>query len=105
MRSSPFCPRSDFSERSPSTQRKASVAFDLPEPFGPTMAVIGDSKSKSVFLAKDLKPESSRRRRRIGLFSPFFYEQADPRRFLLGALFRRANTFRHQFRTEIKTDG
>jgi len=34
--------------------------FDLPEPFGPTTAVIGALKSSVVFLAKDLKPLNSK---------------------------------------------
>ena len=34
----------------------ASEIFDLPEPFGPTMAVISRSKVSRVFSGKDLKP-------------------------------------------------
>ena len=37
----------------------ASEIFDLPEPFGPTMAVICFSKGIIVLFAKDLKPLSS----------------------------------------------
>ncbi len=59
IKSSPRFPRNDFMDCSPSTNRKASATFDLPEPFGPTIEVIGDPKSSAVFLANDLKPESS----------------------------------------------
>ena len=38
------------------TQRMASEIFDLPEPFGPTMAVMSFSKLRRVLSAKDLKP-------------------------------------------------
>ena len=41
----------------PSNVFKSTV---FPEPFGPTMEVIGVVKSNAVFLANDLKPESSR---------------------------------------------
>ena len=46
---------------SPKTKRIDSATFDLPEPFGPTIEVIGALKSSVVFLANDLKPESSSR--------------------------------------------
>src|SRR3989344_5377701 len=59
IKSSPRPPRSDLIDRSPSTQRKASAQLDLPEPLGPTIAVIGRSKRKVVGLANDLNPESS----------------------------------------------
>ncbi len=39
MTSSIFPPRSRRGDCSPSTQRTASEMFDLPQPFGPTMAV------------------------------------------------------------------
>src|SRR3989344_7398086 len=61
IKSSPRLPRSDFMDCSPSTQRSASATFDLPEPFGPTIAVMGTSKEKRVFLAKLLKPAISTR--------------------------------------------
>ena len=38
------------------TQRIASEMFDLPEPLGPTIAVISFSNVSRVFSAKDLKP-------------------------------------------------
>ena len=41
---------------SPSTQRTASVIFDFPHPFGPTIPVIGCSKEITVLSAKDLNP-------------------------------------------------
>src|SRR3990172_9204818 len=56
---------------SPSTQRKASAMFDLPEPFGPTMAVIPSANSKRVREAKVLYPCSSRDLRRSGIESYF----------------------------------
>src|SRR3989344_8171931 len=59
MRSSPRLPRMDFTDCSPRTKRKASATLDLPEPFGPTIAEIGELNSKTPFLAKDLNPESS----------------------------------------------
>lgn len=34
--------------------------FDLPEPFGPTIDVMGEANSSELFLPKDLKPRSSR---------------------------------------------
>ena len=59
IKSSPRLPRILLIDCSPSTKRKASATFDLPEPFGPTIAEIGESNSKVFFLAKDLNPESS----------------------------------------------
>ena len=41
---------------SPMTQRMASEILDLPEPFGPTMAVMSLSKFSTVLSGKDLKP-------------------------------------------------
>ena len=38
------------------THKIASEMFDLPEPFGPTIAVIFFSKLKRVLSGKDLKP-------------------------------------------------
>ena len=40
---------SPCSRPSPSAQRTASAILDLPEPFGPTTAVIPEVKSKTVF--------------------------------------------------------
>src|SRR5690348_684136 len=55
-------PRSDFARCSPSTHEMASETFDLPQPFGPTTAVIPlPVKTISVWSAKDLKPVISRR--------------------------------------------
>jgi hypothetical protein len=39
--------------------------FDLPQPFGPTTAVMPGFNSTMVFWAKDLKPIISRRFKRI----------------------------------------
>ncbi len=61
IRSSPRFPRMDFIDCSPKTNRTASATLDLPEPFGPTIAVTDEVKSKLVFLAKDLNPEISSR--------------------------------------------
>src|SRR3954447_21553385 len=56
MTSSIFPPRSDFAPCSPMTQARASTTLDLPEPLGPTTAVMPGSKRKVVADAKDLKP-------------------------------------------------
>ena len=40
---------------SPKAQRIASTMLDFPEPFGPTIAVKRQGKSKTVFPEKDLK--------------------------------------------------
>src|SRR6266699_521373 len=52
-------PRSDLADCSPSTQRTASSRLDLPQPFGPTIAVTPWWKLKIVLSANDLKPKSS----------------------------------------------
>src|SRR6266581_883938 len=52
-------PRSDLADCSPSAQRTASSTLDLPQPFGPTIAVIPWWKLKIVLSANDLKPRSS----------------------------------------------
>ncbi len=54
--SSILAPRMAVGRCSPSTQRMASLMFDLPQPLGPTMAVMPSWKSISVGSAKDLKP-------------------------------------------------
>src|SRR3989344_9113620 len=59
MRSSPRLPRMLFIDCSPSTNRNASAILLLPEPFGPTIAVIAVANCSGVFFANDLKPESS----------------------------------------------
>ena len=56
MTSSIFPPRSAFAPCSPSTQAIASTTLDLPEPLGPTTAVMPGSKRSVVADAKDLKP-------------------------------------------------
>src|SRR5271166_144022 len=60
MTSSIFPPRSDFAPCSPMTHARASTTFDLPEPLGPTTAVMPGSKRRVVGDAKDLKPFSVR---------------------------------------------
>jgi hypothetical protein len=47
---------SDFTDCSPSTKRNDSATLLLPDPLGPTIAVIGAENSSSLFLANDLKP-------------------------------------------------
>ena len=56
MTSSIFAPRSEREDCSPSTQRIASEIFDLPEPFGPTIAVMPPRNLISVRSGNDLKP-------------------------------------------------
>ena len=56
IRSSPRFPRIDLIDCSPRTKRNASATFDFPEPFGPTIAVMGVLNSSSPLRAKDLKP-------------------------------------------------
>src|SRR5215470_1201024 len=53
-------PRSDLAPCSPITQASASTTLDLPEPLGPTTAVMPGSKRRVVGEAKDLKPFSVR---------------------------------------------
>jgi len=60
MTSSILPPRSVFAPCSPITQASASTTFDLPEPFGPTIAVTPGSNWNAVGCAKDLKPLSVR---------------------------------------------
>src|SRR3989338_841416 len=68
IKSSVRLPRMDFTDCSPKTKRKASAMFDFPLPLGPTTAVIGVLNSRAVFLAKDLKPVSSRDFRYMTVF-------------------------------------
>src|SRR5438876_638070 len=59
MTSSIALPRRCFGLCSPSTQRIASTMFDLPQPFGPTMAVTPAGSSSTVRSMNDLNPVSS----------------------------------------------
>src|ERR671921_1112528 len=52
-------PRKSRADCSPRTQRTESETLDLPQPFGPTIAVTPSSKVSVTVSAKDLKPESS----------------------------------------------
>src|SRR3989338_6483897 len=61
IRSSARFPRMLFIDCSPSAKRKASATLLLPDPFGPTIAVVELEKSKTVFLANDLNPTISSR--------------------------------------------
>src|SRR5688572_28145160 len=51
-------PRSAEARVSPSTQRTASITFDLPQPFGPTTPTSWPGTWIAVGSTKDLKPES-----------------------------------------------
>jgi len=51
-------PRNCFAEDSPSTQRTASITFDLPQPLGPTTPTSCPGTAMVVGSTKDLKPES-----------------------------------------------
>jgi hypothetical protein len=51
-------PRNSDAFDSPSTQRTASIMFDLPQPFGPTTPTSCPGKATAVGSTKDLKPES-----------------------------------------------
>ena len=50
-------PRNCFAELSPMTQRTASIMFDLPQPFGPTIADKLLGNTTVVVSTKDLKPD------------------------------------------------
>ena len=56
MTSSILAPRREREDCSPSTQRMASDILDLPEPFGPTIAVMPPRNLISVLSGNDLKP-------------------------------------------------
>jgi len=64
--SSIFAPRTAVGRCSPMTQRIASLMLDLPQPLGPTMAVIPSWNWRVTASAKDLKPWSRRARSFIG---------------------------------------
>src|SRR5208282_1394535 len=65
IRSSMLLPRRRVGACSPSTHRIASTTFDLPQPLGPTTAVIPGAKLIVVESRKDLKPSNSRLLRRM----------------------------------------
>jgi hypothetical protein len=50
-------PRRWRGDCSPIAQRIASTTFDLPQPFGPTIAVMPGWNASSERSTKDLKPE------------------------------------------------
>ena len=52
-------PRRLLADCSPNTQRIASATLLLPQPFGPTIAVIPSVKSIGVLSANDLNPTNS----------------------------------------------
>ena len=47
-----------MAELSPNTHLTASITFDFPHPFGPTIQDILEGKETVVGSTKDLKPES-----------------------------------------------
>src|SRR6185503_4791192 len=51
-------PRSCLADDSPSTQRTASMTFDLPHPLGPTTPTSWPGTAMVVGSTKDLKPDS-----------------------------------------------
>src|SRR5262245_58489042 len=53
------CPRRCLGLCSPSTHRSASMTLDLPQPLGPTIAVIPAGKLNAVLFLNDLNPSSS----------------------------------------------
>src|SRR5579864_3670762 len=61
-------PRSADAFDSPSTHRTASMTFDLPQPFGPTMPTSCPGVAIDVGSTNDLKPESLICVRRKGVF-------------------------------------
>ena len=65
-------PRIAFTLCSPKTQRTLSKILLLPQPFGPTTAVMPGWKFKTVLSAKDLKPLNSSLLRYICLFLSFY---------------------------------
>src|SRR5690349_13762826 len=60
--------RSCFMLDSPSTQRTASMMFDLPQPLGPTIEVRFEGSGSDDGSTKDLKPASLIEDRRIDSF-------------------------------------
>src|SRR5208282_385402 len=65
IRSSMLLPRRRVGACSPRTHRIASTTLDLPQPLGPTTAVIPGAKLIVVESRKDLKPSNSRLLRRM----------------------------------------
>jgi hypothetical protein len=51
-------PRSCLADDSPSTQRTASITFDLPQPLGPPTPTSWPGTAMVVGSTKDLKPEA-----------------------------------------------
>src|SRR5260370_16224098 len=80
-------PRSADALDSPSTQRTASMTFDLPQPFGPTMPTSCPGVAMVTGSTNDLKPASLISVRRN---SVFFWERTALRVALLGVNARAA---------------
>src|SRR5215212_9822553 len=64
------CPRTANGDCSPSAQSTASVTFDLPDPFGPTITDTPGVKSSFVRSGNDLNPFSAIERRCISRQAP-----------------------------------
>src|ERR1700744_483157 len=81
-------PRTAIGDCSPSAHRTASVTFDLPEPFGPTITLTPGANSSRVRSGNDLKPLSvvDFRCTATGRVRSFQRLQGDLRGFLLGVL-------------------
>ncbi len=60
-------PRKCLAELSPITQRTASMRFDLPQPFGPTMPTRLLGRGSTVGSTKDLNPASLTFSSRMGV--------------------------------------
>jgi hypothetical protein len=58
-------PRRFFALLSPKTQRTASITLDLPQPFGPTTAVMLPGNGMLVGSTNDLNPASFIRFKRM----------------------------------------
>src|SRR3989338_486831 len=85
IKSSPRLPRIDLTDCSPSTKRKDSATLLLPEPFCPTIALMGAENSSSPFLANDLNPAivSSLRYMTTSLITSSQHQHYRPRRYWL----------------------
>src|SRR3712207_4520647 len=100
MTSSMRLPRRLFADCSPRTQLIASLRFDLPHPFGPTMAAMpAPWKRISERSQKDLNPWSSTRLSLSNGCSPF-----RPTRFAR-AVQEEAHVSGDADHTKLKTDG
>ena len=81
-------PRKCFALDSPITQRTASMTFDLPQPFGPTIAVKLDWKGTVVGSTNDLNPASLILFKRNGVDFQLIYKESYPVRFRVSRYLR-----------------